>query len=42
MKNTQMKQVVLLNEYINHIDNLIKELQRLLTRMESNIFIINM
>lgn len=41
MKNTQMKQVVL-NEYINHIDNLIKELQRLLTRMESNIFIINM
>lgn len=42
MKNTQMKQVILLNEYINHIDNLIKELQRLLTRMESNIFIINM
>lgn len=42
MKNTQMKQVVLLNEYINHIDNLIKELQKLLTRMESNIFIINM
>lgn len=42
MKNTQMKQVVSLNEYINHIDNLIKELQRLLTRMESNIFIINM
>lgn len=41
MKNTQMKQV-LLNEYINHIDNLIKELQKLLTRMESNIFIINM
>lgn len=41
MKNTQMKQVVL-NEYINHIDNLIKELQKLLTRMESNIFIINM
>lgn len=41
MKNTQMKQVVL-NKYINHIDNLIKELQRLLTRMESNIFIINM
>lgn len=41
MKNTQMKQL-LLNEYINHIDNLIKELQRLLTRMESNIFIINM
>lgn len=42
MKNTQMKQVVSLNEYINHIDNLIKELQKLLTRMESNIFIINM
>lgn len=42
MKNTQMKQVVFLNEYINHIDNLIKELQKLLTRMESNIFIINM
>lgn len=41
MKNTQMKQL-LLNEYINHIDNLIKELQKLLTRMESNIFIINM